>query len=34
MPIWSFCQEKINELKSTQIELDTIIQYYDGITNE
>lgn len=34
MPIWSFCQEKINDLTSVQAEIVTVIEYYQTISEQ
>jgi DNA topoisomerase II len=34
MPIWSFCQEKINDMTSVQKELSTIVDYYQTVTEK
>ena len=34
MPIWSFCQEKIKDMDTAKHELDTLIHYYQHITEQ
>lgn len=34
MPIWSFCEEKLEELAKAQVELQQVIDYYSSATEE